>query len=1168
MDDRFDYSNYRLSSPLSDVEPYYDVIVIGSGYGGSIAASRCSRAKKKVCLFEKGREWWPGDFDEGVGAAKDMQMTYNNSDGECVQIGKPTNLYDIVVGPEVAVVQGVGLGGTSLINANVCLDADPRVFEDKAWPEALRDDIEALNSMDRKRFMAMMKPQEYPQSYPSIPKLDAMKEIAHDFVTDIEDLRVDDVFYRTPLYVNFKTTKNNVAGIPQPACNNCGNCVGGCNTGAKNTLNMNFIPDAYAHGAKIFTEIQVNAVERHEEEGYWVVFYKSLHQTKFEEKERIVKAHTVILGAGALGSTRILLNSASRGLPLSGQIGKRFTTNGDHLTISYNGKREIRPVGIKLEDIKSPSQGPGPCITSILDVRRRPEASLDDGYLLEDGTPPSATENIYKLLLKFTKGIDTTPNEKEVAEFIRAITGKAFENTLTFLSMSHDSASGRIVQDQDSGNVWADFPGVGDEGNFQLIYEAARKATATLEGELMTNPLWEGAIPQLRNKKGIVTVHPLGGCSMGESGKNGVVDHAGAVFKGEGLDVYPNLLVVDGAVMPRSVGVNPTLTIGTIAERCVRLLADRNGWTINYSSSKKIDPSVKQENIPGLRFTERMAGHLTVDGEDHPCEFLLTIVSNDVRHMLDVDLEHRASLHGTLLCKGLSDYPLTVSNGRFRLFRESNESPDVREMVYEMDLHDHDKSYHFRGIKIIDKNCFLEIGVGDTTTLSVIVRKPDAQGEDFGKGTLKIKLTDFMQQLTTLKVLDAENLLQETQWKIRFARFFSGILLDIYGTFNPSDLGVTFRNENKPREQRQLNLGGKTPEVHRIQATDGVQLPLVRYQGGSKGPILLLHGLGVSSRIFTLDTVDTNMVEFLFSKEFDVWVVDMRYSIMLPIHNQPGYIGDAAEKDLPPTVDYILEKTGKPNLQLLGHCAGGVTAHAALLGGLLQGKIRCFISSQAGFSLTVGALNRAKSSAHLPTLLYGIGIKGISAYPDNPNSWNQCIVNHFVDMVATLTTDVREHCDSEVCHRVTFTYSLLWSHRNVNELTHDTLQEWNGFVHATRLKHFALSMRKGRLVDEGGHDKYVPDFNSRHRLESKKYREALKHLDIPILYFSGANNVCWDPETTRDSFERCKEVNPDQHYERFEVENYMHLDCIMGSTASRDVFPRLMDFLEKYARLE
>ena len=70
--------------------------------------------------------------------------------------------------------------------------------------------------------------------------------------------------------------------------------------------------------------------------------------------------------------------------------------------------------------------------------------------------------------------------------------------------------------------VWADFPGVGDEANFQVIYEAARKAATTMGGELVASPLWQGLIPQLTGNKAILAVHPLGGCSMGETSETGV----------------------------------------------------------------------------------------------------------------------------------------------------------------------------------------------------------------------------------------------------------------------------------------------------------------------------------------------------------------------------------------------------------------------------------------------------------------------------------------------------------------------------------------------------------------------------------------------------------------------------------------------------------------------
>ena len=168
-----------------------------------------------------------------------------------ILLGENSDLYEFVVADDLTVVQGCGLGGGSLINASVGLDAEPDVFQDPAWPKELREDLDKLMTVDRKHFVEMMKPTPYPDYYPSLHKLERMKEGLSEF--DIEDL--DKIFYKTPLYVTFQDTPSNHVGIPQPKCTACGNCCGGCNVGAKNTLNFNYLPDAKAHGAEIFTEV-------------------------------------------------------------------------------------------------------------------------------------------------------------------------------------------------------------------------------------------------------------------------------------------------------------------------------------------------------------------------------------------------------------------------------------------------------------------------------------------------------------------------------------------------------------------------------------------------------------------------------------------------------------------------------------------------------------------------------------------------------------------------------------------------------------------------------------------------------------------------------------------------------------------------------------------------
>src|SRR5580698_10273012 len=186
----------RISLPVEQIKDHYTVVVIGSGYGGGIAASRMARAGQKVCVLERGKELQPGEYpDTPEKAALEFQ-----ADAPERHEGSSTGLFDFRINPDINVVLGCGLGGTSLINANVGLRAEPRVFQDPAWPEAFRRDSALLEASYR-RVEEVLQPRPVPDDFGPLPKLEALERSAAFMGAK---------WYRTPIYVTFEDPKDGV----------------------------------------------------------------------------------------------------------------------------------------------------------------------------------------------------------------------------------------------------------------------------------------------------------------------------------------------------------------------------------------------------------------------------------------------------------------------------------------------------------------------------------------------------------------------------------------------------------------------------------------------------------------------------------------------------------------------------------------------------------------------------------------------------------------------------------------------------------------------------------------------------------------------------------------------------------------------------------------------
>jgi len=1130
----------RLSSPIESMDDHYDVVVVGSGYGGGITASRMARAGRRVCLLERGMERQPGEYPDTEGEMLEAMQV----DSPPLHKGSRTGMYDVRLNDDLNVFLGCGLGGTSLVNANVSLRPDARAFEDPQWPEELRADLDGGVATGYQRAEQMLRPQPYPEGFPTLPKLAALERSA-------DEMGRGDRFYRPPIAVTFADGVNQV-GEEQKACVLCGDCVSGCNHRAKNTVLMNYLPDARNHGAQIFTRVAVKSVER--SDGKWLVHYQNVEtgQEAFDSPTDFVSADVVVLAAGALGSTEVLLRSKGAGLPLSDQVGRRFSGNGDVLGFAYNADREVNGIGFG-ERSPAGREPVGPCITGIIDLRDTP--TLDEGMVIEEGAVPGGIDGFMPALLAGAAalvGRDTDPGladelkekAREAESLLLGAHHGAVHNTQTFLVMAHDESGGELRLEDDRLRIH--WPGVGAEKIFAEIDRKLDEASAALGATYVRDPIWTKLLGQ-----GLITVHPLGGCPMGADGEHGAVDHKGRVFSAaQGEEVHDGLYVSDGAIVPVPLGVNPLFTISALAERCCELIAADRGWTIDYSLPSTPPPPAPPPPV-GIEFTERMAGFVSTGVTDdyekgaeeaesagRALDFVLTIHTDDVERFV-AEPEHEARMDGTVRAPGLSPDPLAVSEASFNLFTEDPEHVATRTMQYRMKLSAEDgREYWFHGFKVIHDDRGLDLW-SDTTTLYVTLY--DGPGEDspvLGKGILRIAPTDFMRQLTTMRATEATGEKQALEAKAKFGRFFAGALVDTYGgIFSRGDgLGA----DAGPRKRRPLRVDA--PEIHTVKTDDGVELRLTRYRGGDKGPLLVTHGLGVSSGIFTIDTIETNLLEYVFASGYDVWLLDYRASIELPSSRTQFSADDVATRDYPAAVEKVLALTGAESVQVIAHCFGATTFCCAMLAGL-QG-VRSAVISQIATDVVTPGESRLKAGLHLPDALDAVGVDDLDAADDPHADWR----SKLLDAAARIApTEGSQPCESEVCRRITFMYAPLYRHEQLDEATHDALGEMFGIANMESFRHLARMVRAEHLVGADGDERYIPN---------------VERMAIPIAFVHGAKNACFLTESIDRAVERLEQANGAELYTRHEIPEYGHIDCIFGRDAARDVFPHMTAHLD------
>jgi cholesterol oxidase len=562
-----------------------DVIVIGSGYGASVCAARLAEAGAKVVVLERGRDFADGSGKPFPDTAEQLRAN-TQIESSLFQRTRRLGLFNFHLNREVDVLVGCGLGGTSLINSNVVIRAERRVLQRDAWPSALREPNDGmwLESYYR-RALSVLDPMQYPtERRPPPRKLAAIIKNGGE---------------RCQLNVHYSQANVNSVGVPQQECNDCGDCNTGCNFAAKKTLCFTYLPIAKSFGARIFVQRDVRHIERSGDQ--WVVHFQRLQSGSeaIEATERI-SARAVVIGAGVLGTTGILLRSRKRGLSLSDCLGQRFSGNGDAIAFAYNCDEPIDAVGYGNLVVDVPPYAPpdgvsrvGATILGMID--QRDTANVDDGILIEESCVPSGLARLMRVVAQLIAATGTETQHglthwfnERLAEARDLVGGEngALSRTLPLVLMGHDGANGVIELDED------DSPQIRwPERNTAALMTSenarAREIASKLGGLFVPDPS--------RFLNNHITVHPLGGCPMGDCVATGVVDHAGRVFQQAGR-VHNRLYVSDASVIPTSLGANPLLTITALAERTAEHIARDLGLV--PKASMTLAPRIENRGAP------------------------------------------------------------------------------------------------------------------------------------------------------------------------------------------------------------------------------------------------------------------------------------------------------------------------------------------------------------------------------------------------------------------------------------------------------------------------------------------------------------------------------------------------------------------------------------------
>lgn len=1222
-------------------QPHADVLVVGSGYGGAVAAARLAGARRSddgeaitVVVLERGQEYLPGEFPATF-AELPGHVRLGRQDGQAPR-GRRNGLFDLRPGKTVSVLLGNGLGGGSLINAAVMEKAGPEAFEGGIWPpgvdrDGLADGYQAaLDMLDVERVPGM------PAKLASLLAAGAAMGAPERRKADLAVAFVD---------------KPTPAGVPMSACLSCGDCVSGCNHQAKKSLDTNYLAHAKARGARLFCGATVRLVRAAANgQGYEVDFVFTDPALAGCERDQPYTLHArqVILAAGALGSTEILLRSRDAGLGVvaGAVLGSRFSANGDLIAVAQGQRQPARsaaPEGVPPEDREV-----GPTITGLV----RQPVKGGRPLVFEEFAIPAP---LYRLLGEVVTTCGALHGllhpdlsyhrEGERGEDPLAVSAEVLDHTPVYGMMGDDGAGGTLALQEGpadtDGQLAIQWARVGDQAVFALQIEQLRDAherPGGTGGRVLPNPMWQ-LLPALPGQAlqplpgAVMTVHPLGGCPMAADKSRGVVDDCGRVYAQAGgpTATLPGLAVLDGSIVPVALGINPALTIAALAERALPQLAAKWGIETGVGPAQPLPPRPRRRDLTqpvapaSTRFTlhERMTGTLVADQRRFEAtarvDFGASMVSDWRRLPREVPLDQvqldlveaasgarhglRCSGSASVLVREHSDAPGRVMrtldlarrrltswlegdcgaglDGLRALFALCTHLGQVRLICYHWTVEEAPPGAPLQQGQRLRLTKRIEFSETGNPWRQLSEGRLDLLGPGVIElGRLAVDLGFFAEQLLPLLQVesqqDAPNALGDLA---ELALWIGRVLLHVHLLdFLPPADGALKGDAMLPGPVDGID---PAPVPMRGGRGGGPRRQLVRYEprqrrAGTR-PVLLIHGYGASGSTFAHPSIESNLVATLLRAGRQVWVLDLRTSIGLQQRVYWPFDVVACE-DIPDAIDALQAAGGGGRVDVVAHCIGAAMFSLAVLSvDGLHRQIGAVVLSQAGPLLRGSPLNRLRAylasylQQYLGTQVFDVGV-------DQGSSLQTLLAD------ALLATFPYPEGDTEAERLQTLPGFAAARHRadaifghtmhlpNVADATLESLKSIYGWVTVQGLAQVGHYARQQVLTDALGQNRQVA------------WERLSERFGFPLLLLHGGLNGVFDWRGSYETIALLQRIfdgvepppppaalqgdlvlgtgTPRQLHV---LAAYGHQDSLIGQDAHRDVFPRIVRFLDAMA---